>query len=223
MPGRDFPFMDQYMNMVSVIDRALMPGHLLLDSVAHNVRDPEGLLSNLPAVGTALLGLLTGMWLHSRKTPTTMKTAGLAIASAVCLALGYLWSLSFPLNKNMWTSSFVLVTAGWSLAILTLAYWVVEQKGWGKGKGNGWVYPWLVFGSNAITAYMFSELLPGVLWNIHFNSGGQSTNVLAWVAMHTVAHIPDPGLAAFAYSASFTAFCFLPVWILYRKKIFVKV
>ena len=149
--------------------------------------------------------------------------SGLAAASAACLAVGYIWSGSFPLNKNMWTSSFVLVTAGWSLAILTLAYWVVEQRGWGKGKGNLWVYPWLVFGSNAISAYMFSELLPGVLYNIHVTSGGQSTNVLAWVAYHTVGYIPDPGWAAFAYSVSFTAVCFLPVWVLYRKRIFVKV
>jgi predicted acyltransferase len=223
MPGRDFPFMDQTQNMVSWLDRIISPGHLLLDYPDHNVRDPEGMLSNIPAVGTALLGLLTGIWLHSRKAATGVKTAGLAAASAACLAVGYIWSGSFPLNKNMWTSSFVLVTAGWSLAILALAYWVVEQRGWGKGKGNLWVYPWLVFGSNAISAYMFSELLPGVLYNIHVTSGGQSTNVLAWVAYHTVGYIPDPGWAAFAYSVSFTAVCFLPVWVLYRKRIFVKV
>jgi predicted acyltransferase len=80
-----------------------------------------------------------------------------------------------------------------------------------------------VFGSNAITAYMFSELVPGVLYNIPVSSGGQRMNVLMWIGMHTVAHIPNPGWAAFTYSVSFTAFCFLPVWFLYRKKIFVKV
>jgi predicted acyltransferase len=223
MPGRDFPFMDQTINLVSWIDRHVTPGHLYLDYATHNVRDPEGLLSDLPAVGTALLGLLAGMWLKSRRAVASVKTAGLALASVVCLALGYLWSISFPLNKNLWTSSFVLVTAGWSLAVLTLAYWVVEQKGWGRGKGNAWVYPWLVFGSNAITAYMFSELVPGVLNNIRLTSGGQRANVLYWLAIHTVGRIPNPGWATFAYSVSFTAFCFLPVWFLYRKKIFVKV
>jgi predicted acyltransferase len=129
----------------------------------------------------------------------------------------------FPLNKNLWTSSFVLVAAGWSLAVLTLAYWAVEQKGWGKERGKGWIWPWLVFGSNAIVAYMFSELAPGGLGEIRFMAGGQRTNVLGWLFNRTFAHIPDPGWAAFAYSVSFLAVCFVPVWVLYRKKIFVKV
>jgi predicted acyltransferase len=99
----------------------------------------------------------------------------------------------------------------------------VEQKGWGKERGKGWIWPWLVFGSNAIVAYMFSELLPSALGEIHFTAGGQRTNVLGWVFSRTFAHIPDPGWAAFAYSVSFLAVCLVPVWVLYRKKIFVKV
>jgi predicted acyltransferase len=129
----------------------------------------------------------------------------------------------FPLNKNLWTSSFVLVAAGWSLAVLTLAYWAVEQKGRGRERGKGWMWPWLVFGSNAIVAYMFSELLPSGLGEIRFMADGRRTDVLGWLFRHLFAHIPDPGWAAFAYSVSFLAVCFVPVWVLYRKKIFVKV
>jgi len=117
----------------------------------------------------------------------------------------------------------VLVAAGWSLAVLTLAYLVVEQWGWGKGRSKGWVYPWLVLGSNAIVAYMFSELMSDGLWNLDFASGRGRTSVLGYVIDHVFAHIPDPGWAAFAYSVSFLAVCFVPVWVLYRKKIFVKV
>jgi predicted acyltransferase len=96
--------------------------------------------------------------------------------------------------------------------------------GWGKGSGKRWLYPWLVFGSNAITAYMFSELMPGILWRIKFPSAdGKSIDLLAWLYVHVFDHIPNPGWAAFAFSFSFTAFCFLPVWVLYRKRIFVKV
>ena len=222
MPGRDFPFMDQSMNLVSWLDRQLMPGHLYLPWTTHDLRDPEGLLSDLPAVGTALLGLLAGLWMRGRKAAQT-KTLGLAAGSAACLATGYLWSVWFPLNKNLWTSSYVLVAAGWSLAALTLTYWAVEQNGWGRERGKGWIWPWLVFGSNAIVAYMFSELLPGGLSEIHFTAGGQRSNVLGWVFSQVFAHIPDPGWAAFAYSVSFLAVCFVPVWVLYRKKIFVKV
>ena len=135
------------------------------------------------------------------------------------LALGYLWANWFPLNKNLWTSSYVLVAAGYSLALVTLAFWAVEQKGW----RTGWTWIWLVFGSNAIAAYMFSELLPGVLGNIHFSVGGERTDVIAFLIAHVFAGIPDPGWAAFAYAVSFTAFCFLPVWILYRRQMFLKI
>ena len=226
MPGRDIPFMDETMNLVSWIDRHIFPYHLYLEPPLHNVRDPEGLLSDLPAIGTALLGVLTGLWLRSRKA-VSARTLGLAAAAVACLALGYLWSLEFPLNKNMWTSSFVLVAGGYSLCLMTLAFWAVEQQGWRKG----WTWPWLVFGSNAIVAYMVSELLSSVLWAIRLTpSGGivfteneHLESIQPFLFHHIFAHIPDPGWAAFAYSVSFTAVCFIPVWVLYRKKIFVKV
>ncbi len=221
MPGRDFPFMDQNLNLVSWIDRHLFPGHLYLpwNPPTHDVRDPEGLLSDLPAIGTTLLGLLAGLWLRSRKQIAAVKTQGLAVAAFACLAFGYLWSVFFPINKNLWTSSYVLVAAGWSLALLTAIFWAVEQRGWARG----WTWPWLVFGSNAIVAYMFSELLPGVLGNIQFTLCCRRTNLNAWIFDTVFRPIPDPGLAAFAYSVSFTAVCFLPVWALYRRRIFVKV
>ncbi|HEX3891381.1 MAG TPA: heparan-alpha-glucosaminide N-acetyltransferase domain-containing protein [Terracidiphilus sp.] len=218
-PGRDVPFMDMTQNLVSWIDRALFPHHLYLYAPDHNVRDPEGLLSDLPAIGTALMGMLAGLWLRTRKSIPT-KTAGLLGAFAASLALGYLWSLEFPLNKNMWTSSFVLVAGGYSLALLTFCFWAVERQGWRKG----WTFPWLVFGSNAIAAYMVSELLPGILDSIVVSDGpNKHESVGVFLFEHIFAPIPNPHWAAFAYSVSFTAVCFIPVWILYRKKIFLKV
>jgi len=224
MPGRDMAFLDKGLNLVAWLDRHLMPGHLYEDWTTHNLCDPEGLLSDIPAVGTALLGLLAGMWLRGQHA-VKAKALGLVAGAAGCLALGYLWAIWFPLNKKMWTSSFVLTAAGWSLVVFALAFWAVEVKGWGKGKGwsRGWVWPWLVFGSNAITAYMFSELLPGAIGNFHWTEGQRKMNVFGWVHVHVFSHIPDPGWAAFAYSVSFTAICFVPVWVLYRKKIFLKV
>ena len=218
LPGRDVPFMDVRQNLVSWIDRQIFPHHLYRDVPDHNVRDPEGLLSDLPAIGTALIGILSGVWLRTRRS-IPVKASGLAVAAVGSLALGYWWSLWFPLNKNMWTSSYVLVAAGYSLALMTVVFWAVEQRGWREG----WTWIWLVLGSNAIAAYMFSELLPGVLRNVHFMSGGNRTDVITFVFDHVFAHIPDPGWAAFAYSVSFTAVCFVPVWIMYRRRIFLKV
>ena len=217
VPGSDVPFMDVRQNLVSWIDRHLFPHHLYRDVPDHNLRDPEGLLSDLPAIGTTLVGMLIAVWLRTRRS-IPAKTSGLAVASLGSLALGYLWSLWFPLNKNMWTSSYVLVAAGYSLVLMTVAFWAVEQKGWREG----WTWIWLVLGSNAITAYMFSELLEKTLVNVHFTSGGRRTDVISFVFDHVFAHIPDPGWAAFSYSVSFTAFCFIPVWMLYRRRIFLK-
>ncbi len=223
MPGRDIPFLDGKMNIVAWLDRHLMPYHLYEFAPQHNTRDPEGLLSDIPAIGTALLGLLTGLWLSSERVMKT-KTVGLAAGAAACLASGYLWSIWFPLNKKMWTSSYVLVAAGYSLALFALVYWVMEQKGWGrKGWSKGAAWPWLVFGSNAITAYMISELLPDALDTIHIGAGRRRMTPLLWTHFHIFAHIHNAGWSAFAYSVSFTAVCFIPVWVMYRKRIFVKV
>ena len=222
MPGRDIPFLDRDLNLVAWLDRHLMPGHLYENWTTHNTRDPEGLLSDIPAIGSALLGLLTGMWLRGSKT-VGVKTRGLAVACAGLLASGYLWSVWFPLNKKLWTSSYVLVSAGWSLALLTVAYWVIERRGWFKGRGKGWIWPWLVFGSNAIVAYMISELLPGVLDNITLHTDGHAQSLGTFLSAPIFTYVHDPGWAAFAFSVSYTAVCFVPVWLLYRKRIFVTV
>jgi predicted acyltransferase len=222
MPGHDIALLDPDRNIVNWLDQQLLPGHLYEDYVTHNLRDPEGLLSTIPAVGTALLGLLAGLWMRTARA-AKKTTLGLAAGAAACLASGYLWSLWFPLNKKMWTSSYVLVAAGWALVVLALTYWAVDQTGWGKRSGKRWIYPWLVLGSNAITAYMFSELLAEALGSIHFSSAGRQSDLLAWAQNHFVSAFLNPGWASFVYSVTYLAVCFIPVWVLYRMRIFVKV
>lgn len=219
VPGRDVPFLDKNQNIVAYVDRQLMPGHLYEDAPAHDARDPEGLLSDIPAIGTTLLGLLAGLYLLRTNRSNKQKVLGLVVGCVACLALGYFWSIWFPVNKKMWTSSYVLVSAGYSLALLAFCYWIIEIKNWRKG----WTWPWLIFGSNAITAYMISELLPGILDLFHITKGDRIIHLDAWFFNHVNAHIPDPGWAAFSWSVLFTTVCFIPVWIMYRKKIFLKV
>jgi predicted acyltransferase len=156
--------------------------------------------------------------------PTRIKAPGLIGGAAACLALGYLWSYWFPLNKKMWTSSYVLVAAGFSLLLLALLYWAIEQRGWGqKGLSKALVWPWLVLGSNAIVAYMISEVLYEAQAFIHFTDHGEPTNPFQYVFQHVFMYIPDPGWRSFAYVVAYTVLCFLPVWLLYRRKIFVKI
>ena len=229
VPGRDVTFLDKDQNIVAWVDRQLMPGHLYEEFTdenprnPHNTRDPEGLLSDIPAIGTTLLGLLTGLWLR-KWLPARIKTLGLVGGAAACLAVGYFWSAWFPLNKKMWTSSYVLFAAGWSLLLLALVYWAMEQRGWGqKGWSKALVWPWLVFGSNAIVAFVIGDELYVLLAQIHFTDGGKPSNPLRYVFQHVFMHIADPGWRSFAYAIVYTAVCFLPVWLLYRKKMFVKV
>jgi predicted acyltransferase len=213
-PGTDIPFLDKDANMVAWLDRHLLPGRLY-----EGTRDPEGLLSDLPALGTALFGVLAGIWLRSKHT-LRGKAAGLAGGAAASIAIGCLWSIWFPLNKKLWTSSYVLVAAGVALSLLALLFWAIEVHGW-KGK---WTWPALVFGSNAIAAYMISELLGSALDLVGgWLNGGHPFNPTRWFYMHCLAWIPNGGLASFAYSFCYMAVCFIPIWFLYRKRIFLKV
>lgn len=230
MPVRDVPLLDRNQNIVAWLDRQIMPGHLYEDAPKHDARDPEGLLSDLPALGTTLLGLLSALWLRSAADAKT-KLLGLAAAAAVCLSLGYFWDHWLPLNKKMWTSSYVLAAGGWSVVAFVILYGLIEMRGWGRADANGagsavtrvLMWPWMVFGLNAIAAYMISELLPGLLGLFAFRSGGHRWTALPWMRIHIFGHIPNPGWACFAYSFWYMAVCFIPVWLLYRKRIFLKV
>jgi predicted acyltransferase len=126
------------------VDRTLLPGRLY-----RVVRDPEGILSTVPAIATALFGVLAGEWLRAPKKSGLANAAGLAGAGLALLALGKLWSLSLPLNKNLWTSSFVLWTAGWSALALAAFYYVIDVLGFVR-----WSFVFVVIGVNAITIYM---------------------------------------------------------------------
>ena len=217
VPGHDIPFLDKDANLVAWLDRHILPGRLY-----EGTRDPEGLLSDLPALATALLGVLTGIWLRSKES-LRGKAVGLAGGAATCLALGSLWAVWFPLNKKLWTSSYVLVAAGISLTLLALLFWAIEVSGWARKSSGKWTWAPLVLGSNAIAAYMISELLGSALDLVGRWFAGPQFSVTRWVFVHWFAWIPDGGLASFAYSFVYLAVCFLPVWVLYRNKIFLKV
>ncbi len=213
MPGRDLPLLDRNGNLVAWLDRHIFPGRLY-----EGVRDPEGLLSDLPALATTLFGVLAAQWLRTVHTKL-QKAEGLIGAAALSFALGMLWAVWFPLNKKLWTSSYVLAAAGISAALWALLYWIIECKGW-RGK---WTWAWVVLGSNAIAAYMISELLPGAVGLFPVTVAGKRNDALRWTFVHVFSQIPPPGLGCFAYSAVFLLVCFVPVWAMYRRRIFLKV
>jgi predicted acyltransferase len=213
VPGRDFPFLDRYMNLDAVIDRKLFPTRL-----DEGVFDPEGLLSTIPALATCLFGVLTGLWLRTEKRMMT-KVGGMLAASVGGLALGSFWGIWFPINKRMWTSSYVLFAAGWTLLALAICYFVIEIR----KQGGRWTYPWKVFGSNAIFSYAFSELLASTLEHIHVTQNGQTLALKELIYTRIFASIVSPSFGSLLYSLSFVLVCFVPAVALFRKRIFIKI
>jgi predicted acyltransferase len=220
MPGRDIPFLDRDANLVAWLDRHIFPASHLYE----RTRDPEGLLSTIPAVATALMGILTGIWLRTGRS-VVEKARGIAIAGMTCVLAGGIWNIWFPLNKKLWTSSFVLFAGGLSLLLLALSMWVVDimrasETCEDRARKSRTSMPLLVFGMNAIVAYVFSELLAGGIDNIHMSAGG---NLQQWLYHSILAVVPDPAFASLLYSLGFVAVCWLPAYALYRRRIFIKI
>ena len=156
VPGR---FDRPGVTLTDYVDREVLPGRLIFpqtdkDNDEHlaNAREPEGLLSTIAAVATALIGVLAGQWLRESQRNGHVKALALLLAGLGCLAVGGFWDHWLPINKSLWTSSFTLWTAGWSLLLLGLFYLVIDV--WGCRK---WAFFFVVIGMNAITIYGLKE------------------------------------------------------------------
>jgi predicted acyltransferase len=198
-PG--FPHGDLTMqgNFASYIDRSILPGKLYL--VIH---DPEGLVSTIPAIGTALLGILAGNLLKTSPLSGTAKAGRLALAGVISLALALLWNIVFPINKNLWTSSFVLNVGGISLLLLSGFYYVIDVLGYKK-----WAFFFTVIGMNSILIYLSGHFI-----NWKYATDG----FFHWVGQ----------IIASPWNAVALVFCLLAVkwfflYFLYKKKAFLRV
>ena len=213
VPGRDIPFMDPEKNIAAWLDRKLFMGHLF-----DGTRDPEGIISTIPAIATTLIGVLTGYWLRSNRTRGTIAMRML-LFGILGLIAGEIWNVWFPINKYIWTSSFVLFTGGFSLVFLAFLYWVIEIKRW----RGAWTMPILVFGMNAIAGFVADSLVYGPGYS--FTVKGADGTAVAW---HDAAQARLMSLGANAanaslmYSLGALLFCWVLLWILWRKKIFLK-
>ena len=213
VPGRDILLLHPDWNLAAYIDRKLMLGHLY-----EGTRDPEGVLSTLPAIASALLGVLTGEWLRTNRGQRE-KVVGMVFAGLIGVIAGYIWNSWFPINKKLWTSSYVLLVAGLALLCLAFCYWLTDIQ----MRRGSWTKPFLIFGMNAITAYVFSETLSATLDNLHLQLGSQAVNLQQYIFETIFARIPSPGIASLGYSLGFVFVCFLVVWWMYRRKIFLRV
>lgn len=213
LPVRDFPLLDRDINLTAWIDRHVFPHRLF-----EGTRDPEGLLSDLPSLASTLLGVITGLWLRGMHS-LRAKAIGMAVVALALLLTGQVWNIAFPINKKLWTSSYVLYAGGWSLLFFALSYYLVEIRGWGKGPGRSSLWPALVLGTNAITAYVLSELLSSAVSVFHVNA---QQSFQEWIYGLVFRPIVNPAFGSMVYSIVFVLVCWVPVYVLYRKKIFLK-
>jgi len=186
--------------------------HLLGNHTWKKDYDPEGLLSTLPAIATAFIGVLTGKLLQ---TPGDLKIFKIFILGVVMIVLGYIWSIWFPINKALWSSSFVLVTAGWASIFLSILYFIIDIKQLHFGRIFKYV------GSNAILIFFMSSFIAKSMGRIKIND---TQSVHSWL-YHTfyTSFISSDKLASMLYALSVVAFYTFVAYLLYKKKIFVKV
>jgi predicted acyltransferase len=188
-------------NLTSYIDRLIMPGKLYLGN-----HDPEGFLSIVPAISTALLGMFTGEFLLSQRlNDKPLRKVLFMVIAAICLMIiGQVWNLFFPINKNLWTSSFVCFVGGLSLLLFTLFYLIIDV--WNLRK---WAFVFVVIGMNPITIYMAERIIGFRSASKFFFGGIISLFPETWAPMLN-------GIAI-------TTIGWVFLYILYRKKIFLKV
>jgi predicted acyltransferase len=201
-------------NLAAWVDNKLLAGHLWKST---KVWDPEGILSTVPAVGTALLGVVAGQWLRKNDEPGN-KIAWLMVWGVVCTCLGLVWDLLFPINKSLWTSSYVLYTAGLAMLGLGLCYWLIDVKGYQR-----FTTPFLVYGVNAITVFFLSGIIPRVMALIKVNTptGEVDSKTFLYEAFYTP--YLSPHNASLAWALTWIFFWMAILWIMYRKNIIIKV
>ena len=198
-------------NLAAYVDRAVLgTDHLW---AAAKTWDPEGLLSTLPAVATVLLGVFAGRWMR-REGDVKRRLAALAAAGVAGIVLGLAWNELFPINKNLWTSSYVVFTAGMALVALAACSWAVDVRGWRR-----WAHPFTIFGINAIAAFFLSGVMARLLNLVKV--GGQPLK--AWIHQRAFAPWLAPTDASLAFAVAFVLFWMGVMELFWRRKLFFKV
>jgi predicted acyltransferase len=206
-PGVGKVMLEPGVNIVAWLDSKYLPGRMWRGNW-----DPESLLTNVTSVVSGLTGMLAGALLLSNLSSS--EKANMLMTGGVFAAIaGYFWGLTFPVNENLWTSSFVLVTSGFAALLFGALYFLVDIKGYTR-----WTRPGILFGANAITIYFLADV-----WALLFYECKMGSTTLNehWVRTLTNAG-SSPELASLLYALLFMGINFIPAWWLYKKKIFIR-
>lgn len=216
VPGVGYANLEPTTNLEAWLDRTVLGVHVYK---ATRVWDPEGILSTLPAIGTGLFGVLTGAWLRSNR-PAPEKIAWLFTAGILTTLAAYVWDSFFPINKQLWTSSYVLVAAGLAMLGLATCYWLIDVQG--RRRGTGF---FVAFGVNAITVFFLSGLIPRIMNMIHVTRpDGTEVGAKEW--LYQTFFVPwfiSPYNASLAGALTFVLIWAAIAGWMYRKNIIIKV
>lgn len=213
------PNLEPTTNLGAWLDNTLLTGHLWASA---KVWDPEGILSTLPAIGTGLAGVWTGEVLK-QKMPDNKRVIYLLTAGVALLAGGSIWNDYFPINKALWTSSYVLYTAGLAMLILGFLYFVIDVN-----KLNFWTKPFVIFGVNPMVVFFFSGIIPRALGSIKIaqpqNLEKPTIGLQQWLYQNgIVPFFSEPKNASIAGALTFVLIWFVILWIFYRRGLIFKV
>jgi predicted acyltransferase len=218
VPGYGAGIVDQPLGSLCwYIDSNLLAGHTWAGAPAPGF-DPEGILSTLGAIATTLCGVLCGQWLRSSRT-SEEKTTWMFVIGNFLLLLGAICDIWMPINKNMWTSSYVVFMAGWALVCLAMFYWLIDVKGHTK-----WAQPFVHYGMNAIAVFVLSGVVGRLLGIIKLsNPDGSLVSLKGIIYENLFVPFASPVNASTAFAITFIAVMYLVVWAMWKKKWFVKV
>ena len=204
-------------NLAAYLDRAILgTNHIWSGSVTY---DPEGPLSTIPAIATAMLGVIAGRWIALRDKPLLERITGLFAVGSLGMVLGLMWSWSFPINKNLWTSSYVLFTAGMACVALATIMWIVDYA-----NVKWWTKPFVVFGVNPIVAFVGSGVMARLiytLWRVDYH--GSSVSIQNAIYQIAYASWLPPRVASLGFALSFVLLWYGILLVLYRRNIILKV
>jgi predicted acyltransferase len=213
VPGFGAGNLEMAGNLAAYVDRSVLGKHTWKP-----LYDPEGILSTVPAIATTLAGVLTGHLLRTRREPVE-KVAAMFVAGVACVVAGWAWNFCFPVNKALWTSSYVLLMAGFALQMLAVCYWLIDIKGY-----RAWAKPFLIFGSNALAVYFLSEAFVRTVDAFGFKTAdGRETNLLALIYEKLFAPLASPLNSSLMFAVCTVLFWLGVLTILYRRRIFIRV
>jgi predicted acyltransferase len=206
-PGIGLVMLERGVNLAAWVDQQYLPGKMW-----QGTWDPEGILSTFPSLVSGIAGMLAGRLMLGSFSPNE-KVNYLMATGLFTAAAGYFWGLTFPVNENLWTSSFVLVTAGFDFMLLGALYFIIDILGRKRGTEPG-----IIFGANAITAYVLADIFALVFYIATFGTKTLNNHFVDGLIDNGV----KPELASMIYAVLFVCLNFIPSYILYRRKIFIK-